>query len=72
MTVVAAPAVPRDVVELLVARLHRELGGDRDELRARVVAGFAAFATARVQTFVPLLVEKRVRAACRGRRDGDP
>jgi hypothetical protein len=56
------------VVEAVVARLHAEYGVDRDELRAQADAALASFASARVQAFVPILVEKRVRNAYRGLR----
>jgi len=59
-------------VDGLVTRLHEEYGTDRQELRAEAVAALAAFASARVRTFVPILVEKRVRTACRGRRADQP
>jgi hypothetical protein len=55
-------------VDGLVTRLHEEYGSDREDLRAQALAALAVFASARVQAFVPLLVEKRLRAACRGRR----
>jgi hypothetical protein len=55
------------VVDALVTRLHAEYGVDRDELRAQADEALADFASARVQTFVPILVEKRVRNAYRGR-----
>ena len=55
------------VVDALVTRLHAEYGVDRDELRAQADAALAVFASARVQAFVPILVEKRVRNAYRGR-----
>jgi len=60
----------RAVVDSLVARLHREYGGDRHELRCLVADVFGTFAAARVQTFVPLLVEKRLRETGRALRDG--
>jgi hypothetical protein len=63
------PVVPvGSVVDAVVTRLHAEYGVDRDELRARADAALASFASARVQTFVPILVEKRVRNAYRGLR----
>jgi hypothetical protein len=81
MSVVAAPVARDDpdgppvpdlrravFVDGLVTRLHEEYGADREDLRAQAVAALAALASARVQAFVPILVEKRVRAACCGRR----
>jgi hypothetical protein len=69
LTVVSVPVVPvGSVGEAVVARLHAEYGVDRDELRAQADAALASFASARVQAFVPILVEKRVRNAYRGLR----
>jgi len=48
-------------VEPLVARLHSEYGGDARTIRTQVADVLAGFAGARVQAFVPILVEKRVR-----------
>ncbi len=48
-------------VDTLVARLHAEFGADPDEIRGRAVAALARFADARVQAFVPILVEKSLR-----------
>jgi hypothetical protein len=59
-------------VDALVARLHDEYGVDRDELRSEADAALATFASARVQTFVPILVEKRVRTVYRGQRRARP
>jgi hypothetical protein len=55
-------------VDGLVTRLHEEYGSDREDLRAQALAALAVFAHARVRAFVPILVEKRVREACRSRR----
>jgi hypothetical protein len=52
-------------VESLVERLHAEYGMDRDRLRSHATELLATFATARVQAFVPILVEKAVRQTCR-------
>ncbi|MGY1734919.1 three-helix bundle dimerization domain-containing protein [Geodermatophilus sp. SYSU D00684] len=74
---VAVEPVPADgdavpgadaVLGPLVARLSQEYGADPVEVRARAVAAFAAFAGARVQVFVPILVEKRLRERYRVRR----
>jgi hypothetical protein len=52
-------------VEPLVDRLHAEYGGDRQTIRGLALEALAVFAGARVQAFVPILVEKRLRQACR-------
>jgi hypothetical protein len=52
-------------VEPLVDRLHAEYGGDRQAIRGLALEALAFFAGARVQAFVPILVEKRLRRACR-------
>jgi hypothetical protein len=54
-------------IDPLVARLHAEYGGDARAIRSLAVEVFAGFAGARVQAFVPILVEKRLRAICRTR-----
>jgi Protein of unknown function (DUF3562) len=51
----------------LVDRLHGEFAGDRQSIHREVTALLAVFADARVQTFVPILVEKQVREALRHR-----
>ena len=60
--------VPRDAafVESLVERLHVEFGVDRDQVRALATEVVAGFAGARVQNFVPILVEKALRQTYRG------
>ena len=77
MTAVVAGVVPEDdgplpfgtsFVDLLVIRITREYGADPAEVRARAAVALAAFAGARVQAFVPILVEKRLRETYRGRR----
>jgi hypothetical protein len=61
-----APLGGRDpVVETLVARLHAEFGLDPAQLRLLAVEVLGSFATARVQVFVPILAEKRLRETCR-------
>jgi hypothetical protein len=67
------PATPdgRSFVDSLVTRLHSEYGVDRDELRRLAGRALETFATAPVQTFVPILVEKSVRDACRRLRSAD-
>jgi hypothetical protein len=52
-------------VESLIERLHVEYGVDRNQIRARATELLATFATARVQAFVPILVEKELRQTCR-------
>ena len=60
-------------VESVVSRLHTEYRVDRDRIRHLAAEVLDTFANARVQTFVPLLVEKRLREICRALRDGgDP
>ncbi|MGY1606731.1 MULTISPECIES: three-helix bundle dimerization domain-containing protein [unclassified Geodermatophilus] len=56
-------------VEALVERLHAEYGVDRQEIRSSALEVLATFAGAPVQAFVPILVEKRLRATYRARRD---
>jgi hypothetical protein len=64
------------LVDSLVGRLHAEYGGDPEEIRRLATDVVAAFAGARVQVFVPILAEKRLREAYRdrsgGARDGRP
>ena len=54
-------------VDSLVERLHRDYGADPDDVRGRAAAALATFAGARVRTFVPILVEKKLREAYRRR-----
>jgi Protein of unknown function (DUF3562) len=77
VTAVAAGVVPADdvplpreasFVDLLVARIAHEYGADPAEVRETAAVALAAFAGARVQAFVPILVEKRVRETYRGGR----
>ncbi|NYJ07576.1 three-helix bundle dimerization domain-containing protein [Petropleomorpha daqingensis] len=74
MSLTAAVVIPEDdaplaggdpVVDSLVARLHAEFGLDPAHLRRLAVEVLGGFATARVQTFVPILAEKRLRQTCR-------
>jgi hypothetical protein len=59
-------AVLRDTfVNSLVERLHVEYGVDRNQIRAHATEVLATFATARVQAFVPILVEKELRQTYR-------
>jgi hypothetical protein len=61
-----APApVVRSFVDPLVDRLHAEYGGDRQAILGLALEALRVFAGARVQAFVPILVEKRLRQACR-------
>ena len=79
MTVVVAEVVPQDdeplrappetaFVDHLVASISQEYGVDPDGVRDRAAVALAAFAGARVQAFVPILVEKRLRESYRGDR----
>jgi hypothetical protein len=52
-------------VESLVALLHAEYGVDPQVIRSRATEVLATFAGARIQAFVPILVEKRLREMCR-------
>lgn len=66
---VDAPGAPLAALFLdsMVIRLAAELGVDPREVRERAEAALATFAAAPVRTFVPILVEKRLRASYRGR-----
>jgi hypothetical protein len=64
------PAAAETFVDRLVARLHAEYGVPPEEIRSRATEVLATFATAPVRTFVPILVEKRLRQAYRNRRRG--
>ena len=57
-------------VDPLVARLAREYGADPQEVRNRAAAALAELAGARVQSFVSILVEKKLRETYRGRGTG--
>ena len=61
--------VPRGgaFLDSLVARLSAQYGVDVRAARGGAVEVFASFAGARVQAFVPVLVEKRLRDTFRGR-----
>jgi hypothetical protein len=50
----------------LVVRLSAEYGVDGQALRREGAEVLAGFASARVQAFVPILVEKRLREMLRG------
>ncbi|MGY1631117.1 three-helix bundle dimerization domain-containing protein [Geodermatophilus sp. SYSU D01186] len=78
MTVVAAGVAPDEdgllpappgasFLDLLAGRVAREYGADPEEVRDLAAAALATFAGARVQAFVPILVEKRVRDVFRTR-----
>jgi hypothetical protein len=60
---------PRDAafVDSLVERLHIDYGVDPDQVRALATEVVAGFAGARVQNFVPILVEKALRQTYRAR-----
>ena len=53
-------------LDALVARLSAQYGIDPRAVRDRAEEVLASFAGARVQAFVPLLVEKRLRNTFRG------
>ena len=53
-------------IDSLVVRLHAEYGVDVQAIRSLAVEVLASFADARIQAFVPILVEKRLREICRG------
>jgi hypothetical protein len=55
----------RSFLDSLVERLHVEYGVDRELIRSRATEVLATFATARVQAFVPILVEKALRQTYR-------
>ena len=55
-------------LDSLVALLQAEYGGDPQAIRSRATEVLASFACARVQSFVPILVEKRLREIYRGLR----
>ena len=74
MTAVVAGVVPEDdgprppgtsPVDLLVTRIAREHGADPAEVREQAAVALAVCDGARVQAFVPILVEKRLRGTFR-------
>jgi hypothetical protein len=76
VTVTATPLVAGDpsggtgggtasFVDSLVERLHAEYGVERELIRSRATEVLARFAGARVQAFVPILVEKALREGYR-------
>ena len=60
----------RSFLDPLVARLSAEYGVEPPTIRRQGAELLASFAGARVQAFVPLLVEKRLRQTLRGRSAG--
>ncbi|MGK5113923.1 MULTISPECIES: three-helix bundle dimerization domain-containing protein [unclassified Geodermatophilus] len=60
--------VAASFVDSLVGRLHAEYGVDRHEIRRLATEVLETFATARVQAFVPILVEKKLRDTYRALR----
>jgi hypothetical protein len=52
-------------LEALVAQVSEEYGAAREEVRSGAVQILQGFANARIQSFVPILVEKRLRASYR-------
>ena len=76
MTAVVAGVIPEDdgplplgtsFVDLLVTRIAREYGAVPAEVREQAAEVLAVFDGARVQAFVPILVEKRLRDTSRDR-----
>jgi hypothetical protein len=65
VTATAPAPVTGGFVDSLVERLHLEYGGDRELIRRRATEVLATFEGARVQAFVPILVEKSLREAYR-------
>ena len=57
----ARPDRTGSFVDPLVDRLHAEYGVDPLAIRALALQVLSTFAGARVQAFVPILVEKRLR-----------
>ena len=57
----ARPRRGGSFIDPLVVRLHAEYGVDPQAIRSLAVEVLATFAGARVQAFVPILVEKRLR-----------
>jgi hypothetical protein len=55
-------------LDALVARLSAQHGLDPQAVRSLGLQLLASFAGARVQAFVPVLVEKQLRDICRRRR----
>ena len=68
---VLEPAVARGhlpaFVEPLVQRICAEYGAAASEVRDRIADMLLGFANARIQTFVPILVEKRLQQMYRPR-----
>jgi hypothetical protein len=60
-----APVVGASFVDALVEQLHADYGVDRELIRSRATEVLERFATARIQAFVPILVEKALRQTCR-------
>jgi hypothetical protein len=56
----------RSFLDLLVVRLSAEYGVDPQLIRRQGAEWLESFAGARIQAFVPILVEKRLRTALRG------
>ena len=65
MTATAPAPVTGGFVDSLVERMHLEYGVDRALIRRRATEVLATFEGARVQAFVPILVEKSLREAYR-------
>jgi hypothetical protein len=56
-------------LDSMIGRLQAEYGMDRRDLHPLATEVLGMFATARIQAFVPILVEKRLRSILRG-QDG--
>jgi Protein of unknown function (DUF3562) len=52
-------------VETIVERVATEFGAAREEVRSRALELLSGYADARVRSFVPILVEKRLRETYR-------
>jgi Protein of unknown function (DUF3562) len=53
------------VLETIVERVATEFGAAREEVRSRALELLSGYADARVRSFVPILVEKRLRETYR-------
>jgi hypothetical protein len=61
------PVVVESFVEPLVARICAEFGARVDEVRAQAARLLRGYEHARVRSFVPILVEKKLRETYRRR-----
>ena len=67
-----AVTVATPAVEALVQRMCREYDVAPERIREHVISIYAEFADARVQTFVPVLVERRLRDQLRRQEQALP